>query len=93
MLQMMMSIPLIHALPTPTRDTHTQRTWVWPGHTPELLYTQLADPRPRTRGQHSQNKCYPILFHYIHYIYIYSASVCRFDLCTNVCICYICYIF
>lgn len=82
--------------------THTERTWVWPGHTPSLLYTQLDDPssppspnlsRVAQGSTQSNKKCYPILFLlYYTYIYIYSASVCRFKLCTSVCICYICYI-
>lgn len=57
---------------------HTERTWVWPGHTLSLLYTQLNDPSPLPRGPQgsaqSNTKCYPILFHYT-ILYILPRSV------------------
>lgn len=78
---MMKSIPLIHALLPPThRRTHTrphtERTWVWPGHTPCLLYTQLDDPSPLPRGPQgsAQSNKNVILFSFI-ILYIFCLGL------------------
>lgn len=55
---------------------HTERTWVWPGHTPCLLYTQLDDPSPLPRGPQgsAQSNKNVILFSFI-ILYIFCLGL------------------